>query len=262
MTATAQETYEVSDELPVTGTSVMVRSPAASIEEARAAMALRDDDQILAACHGALIKEWMYSFAIGGKQVDGISVTGAAEIARIRAEAGFPIRFPVVFPNEVRRNDRLGLEVQVTARDVRTGAESIALVFEPYFDEKGRPNTFVERKALSKAKRNAILDLVPEQQCLQLLKAAKDSASGKVGRKPQVRQVADGAKAVPVNSGYGGDAQDASAEDLAHLAKLVEHPGMKAHRAAIERRVKESPTSNTVKTAIAFCQATIDHNGQ
>ena len=37
---------------------------------------------------------------------------------------------------------------------------------------------------------------------------------------------------------------------------------MKAHRAAIERRVKESPTSNTVKTAIAFCQATIDHNGQ
>jgi len=246
MASAVEQDYEITTP-PTIGTALQIRAtPVASIEEMRAAMALKDEDQILASCNGAIIREWVYEFSIGGKPVTGISVTGAMEIARIRAEAGFPIRFPAVSAEEVQRNGVPGIQCTVTARDVRSGAEGLGLVFEPYADDKGRPNQFADRKALAKAKRNAVLDLIPEQQVLALLNAAKESAAGKVPRKPvsqdNRRQIAarPASENVKPQDPYG-DAQKASspatAEQLLEIDELLKHPAVSQYRDQLTRRI-------------------------
>jgi hypothetical protein len=215
-----------------------------TVEEARAAMAALDEDQILESCRGAVIREWQYSFRVGGQEISGISVTGAMELARIRAEAGRPIRWTNVLADPCEQNGRKGLRVTVHARDQRSGAETVAMVFEPWEDEKGRPIPFVERRALSKCKRNCVLDLIPETQILELLKAAKDFAAGKVPRKPQMRQPATQpaetpATAVPVTSGYAGEAEDATPEQMTELVHLVQDERIPAEkRSAIQGKLE------------------------
>lgn len=268
MMATAiHEDYEITD-APTIGTSLQLRAtPVASIEEMRAAMALKDEEQILQACNGAVIKEWAYEFTIGGKAVIGISVTGAMEIARIRAEAGFPIRFPVVSADEVTRNGVPGIQCTVTSRDQRSGAEGLGLVFEPYTDERGRANMFADRKALSKAKRNAVLDLVPEQQIIALLKAAKDSAAGRVPRKPNAQETRRAVPARPASENlkpqnpYGderGQADEPSAEELLEINELLKHPAVAQHREKIELRIKNNKmTHGDALTSIAALKRSI-----
>jgi hypothetical protein len=171
------------DELSVAErpTMMVVHSPAptdvATIADVRAAIAARDEQQIMAAAEGAMIAEWTYEFTVAGKTVMGLGVTGAMEIARIRAEQGYPVHFRDVFAEEITQNGVLGVRCIVKAREVRTGGEGVGMAFYPYYAErKDKPPEFdryADRKALSVAKRNAILDLVPEIQVLQLLKHRK-----------------------------------------------------------------------------------------
>jgi hypothetical protein len=156
--------------------------------EIAAAIAERDDDQLLRTMAGEVITEFFYEFKIQNKLVEGISVTGANEFARIRADAGFPIRFPPgsIDIQEVIQNDQRGLRAIATARDCRSGADGIGMCFQPWMverkvkDKQGRvtgtewvENNHADRKALSIAKRNAILSLLPEAQILVILRERK-----------------------------------------------------------------------------------------
>lgn len=192
MTGTAVAVSDPTDDAleQAVARSLVRREPMelASPAEIAAAIAQRDDDQILATMAGEVITEFFYEFKIANKLVEGISVTGANEFARIRADAGFPIRFPSgsIQAEEVTQNAVRGIRVIVTARDCRSGADGIGLCFQPWLverkikDKQGRvtgtemvENNHADRKALSIAKRNAILTLLPEAQILVILRERK-----------------------------------------------------------------------------------------
>lgn len=241
----------------------------ATIGEAHARMAALDEEQILGACQGAVIKQWQYTFTVGGKEVSGISITGAMEIARIRAESGRPIRWTNVLADPATQDGVDGLRVTVHARDQRSGAETVAMVFEPWRDPKGRPNPFVERKALSKAKRNCVLDLIPETQILELLKIAKDFAEGRVPRQPkEQRQVSAAPKrevsprvveSVPAVEGnpvqmVGGPNPYnlTTPETMREIAILVEHPANLKAKEGVAKRIERGKfnDANVAQTAV------------
>lgn len=138
-----------------------------------------DDQAFLASIVGEAMDKWFYSFPVAGKTVEGVSVVGAEEFARLRAEQGFPIRFPSgsVRAEEVVRNGELGIQVTVVAREARSGADGLGMAFYPYMVEREKngekirvADNFPDRKALSVAKRNAILDLIPIATVLTVLK--------------------------------------------------------------------------------------------
>lgn len=174
------------------GSTSLARRPVtelASPADIARAISERDDAQIMANIAGEIVDEWFYNFKIAGKPVEGVSVTGAEEFARIRAEQGFPIRFPVqeMTVEQVTQDGELGIRVILIARDVRTGQDGIGICFKPYMiprqvrDEEGRPtgryemvaDNMPDRKALSIAQRNATLALLPQAQILAVLRNKK-----------------------------------------------------------------------------------------
>ncbi len=146
-----------------------------SPEQVAAYIRQRDDEQIMQQMLGEASTAWFYEFKIQGKPVRGVSVVGAEQFARLRAEQGFPIRFPIhnLTAREVERHGEPGIEVIAIARDYRSGAEGIGMAWYPWYpprkDNKAVLDDKADRKALAVAKRNAILDLVPEHMVRELL---------------------------------------------------------------------------------------------
>lgn len=162
------------------GQLVRLESP----EHVALAMKQLDDAQIMAAIAGEVSDSWVYSFELQGKVVEGLSVSGAVEFARIRAEKGFPIRFPQgqMDVREITWRGEEGVRAIVVGRCHQSGAEGIGLAFYPwYVERKNRRTKEVERvlddkadrKAFSVAKRNAIIEIIPEDQVVALLKYRK-----------------------------------------------------------------------------------------
>lgn len=154
----------------------------------------RDDELMLAAFMGEVVDTWFYEFEIAGKKVEGVGVIGADEFARIQAERGCPI---TVVPYgisivEVARNDERGVQATVVMRDARTRRESVGVAFYPYWLKKKNGEKVyddkADRKALSVAKRNAILDLIPQEEILAVLKARKQLIAQNKVRLEGVRQ--------------------------------------------------------------------------
>lgn len=179
MTGTAIQTVEKDGfdvgERPVVSLTTFARPvEVATIEDARAAIAARNETEIMRAAEGEMISEWIYEFKVAGKVVTGLGATGAMEVARIRAEQGFPIQFREVETFETIQNGERGIRCIVRTRELRTGGEGLGMAFYPYYEKrKDGPDVadrYADRKALSVAKRNAILDLIPEVQVLALLK--------------------------------------------------------------------------------------------
>jgi hypothetical protein len=179
MTSAAHEQW---DDFPA-GTSLVRQEsnvPDLATPQQIAAFARAFDEQaFLASIVGEAMDKWFYSFPVAGKTVEGVSVVGAEEFARLRAEQGFPIRFPAgsIRAEEVTRNGELGIQVTVVAREARSGADGLGMAFYPYMVEREKngekirvPDNFPDRKALSVAKRNAILDLIPIATVLTVLK--------------------------------------------------------------------------------------------
>lgn len=132
--------------------------------------------------------EWFYDFELEGEQVEGIGLNGAMELAAFRAQQGYPIRLlNGIDLVEVERNKTLGVQATVVAREARTSREGVGTAFFPHFinvDAKGeivelragqpveirrQHDPRADRKALSVAKRNAILDLIPDEVIRTLL---------------------------------------------------------------------------------------------
>lgn len=178
---TRPEELAVGEPIPADRFMLTRREPVelANPDEIATYIRQRDDEQIMAQLMGEMISEWFYEFSVGGKQVEGISVVGAMEFARLRAEAGFPIRFPAgsIVAEEVELRGERGIRCTVIARDARTGAEGVGQAFYPWYAPRrnGPPalDDKADRKALSVAKRNAVLDLVPEAQIKAMLRERK-----------------------------------------------------------------------------------------
>jgi hypothetical protein len=159
-----------------------VQTPAIAVidgAEVPAFIRERDDEAMLSAFMGEVVQTWFYEFEVGGKKVEGVGVIGADEFARIQADRGCPITVVPYGINviEVSRNEEKGVQATVVMRDARTRRESVGVAFYPYYLKK-RDGTRTyddkaDRKALSVAKRNAILDLIPQAEILAVLKERK-----------------------------------------------------------------------------------------
>jgi hypothetical protein len=184
MTATQVREREQTASQPATASAAMtapVQTPIAVVDNVDVPALIRDRDNevMLAAFMGEVVDTWFYEFEIAGKKVEGVGVNGAEAFARIQADRGCPI---VVAPygidiRESTQNDERGVRATITMRDARTKRESVGTAFYPYFLKKrDGSRTFddkADRKALSVAKRNAILDLIPQEEVLAVLKARK-----------------------------------------------------------------------------------------
>lgn len=174
----------------------------ASPAEIQRAMQQLDAQAFLADIMGEALEKWFYSFKIAGKSIEGVSAKGAHEFARLRAEQGFPIRFPIdqVRYEETTENGELGIRAMVVARDHRSGMEGIGLGFYPHYEERSikENGTVIRvervfdrmagRKAMSVAERNAILRLIPENVILSSLKVrAQIVAENEKSRQAQER---------------------------------------------------------------------------
>lgn len=176
-----QQDLDINTPIPA-GAMVLHSEPVmqlASPQEVQAMIRQRDEQAMMASFAGEVISSWFYEFKIGGKTVEGVGVVGAEEFARIRAEQGYPITYPFngVRIAEDSLNGEIGVRATIVARDQRTGAEAIGTAFYPHYakrrDGSHEFDDKADRKALSVAKRNAILDLVPQAMILTILKARK-----------------------------------------------------------------------------------------
>lgn len=145
-----------------------------------------DEHAYLATIMEQALEPWFYAIRTNGQLVDGISVVGARELARLRAEMGFAIRLPIdqVRTEETTENGERGIRATVVARDYRSGAEGMGESFYPHYadrqieDVQGNVvgvekefDRFAGRKALGVAERNAILSHIPEHIVNAVLKA-------------------------------------------------------------------------------------------
>lgn len=137
----------------------------------------RDEDAILRAMLAEVTPDWFYEFEDENKKKAwGFGKTGVMEYARIRGELGFPIRFNPsgISVSECMRDRDRGIQATVVVRDVVSGSEGIGHAFYPHYTgDRNDPERQArnDRAALSVAKRNAILDLIPEYHVHALLKA-------------------------------------------------------------------------------------------
>jgi len=119
----------------------------------------RDEEQILAELEGKYLEEFVYQFHQGNRTVTGLSWAGIKEIAYRMGNINVDLeRFEenethfsifVKATDSERGNTRLGVYSQPKTMKRRDGSEE--------------PDQFALQKALSKAQRNAMRALMPEQ---------------------------------------------------------------------------------------------------
>lgn len=132
---------------------------------------VREETELLEFALSEATSEWFYDLELNGAEIEGVGIQGAMEFASFRAQQGHPIRLlNGIELLEVSRNATLGVQATVVAREARTSREGVGVAFFPYFTDvavdgvtKRVEETRADRKALSIAKRNAILDLIPDE---------------------------------------------------------------------------------------------------
>ena len=129
------------------------------------ALDLRDEKQVLAEIKGALIEEFVYSFAQGGREVVGLSYAGVKAVAQ--SMGGIKVGMPEIqdcgdawlvrclAEDTVRRIQMPGVGYQRKTMQTKTGET---------------PDDFAPQKATSKAVRNAIRAVIPEAVAVEMMK--------------------------------------------------------------------------------------------
>lgn len=162
-------------------TPVMTRGLALADGEVLAEFDRLDEEQILAEMQGDLLNVYVYSFQQDGQTVEGLSWAGVKEAARnyggIQVEPVTPLQV-MDDPNE---RGKVWTCI-VKAIDVRTASSRMGAASQPTKMKKRdgtlRDNDFAMQVCLSKAQRNAIRALLPEELIVRLIKAAREK--GKV----------------------------------------------------------------------------------
>lgn len=136
-----------------------------------------DDDQIMAELRGAAVEQYVYSFRQGDQTIMGLSLAGVMAVAQNLGG--------ITCGQPIWSSDEQEITCDISATDHKTGltvwgTATEARVMQTKYGPK--PDKFARGKALSKAQRNAIRKLIPEQIAVEMLKLFI------AGGKPEPRQ--------------------------------------------------------------------------
>jgi hypothetical protein len=153
----------------------------------------RDDDQIMAELRGEAVEQYVYSFNQGGSAVTGLSLAGVMAVAQ--SMGGITCGQPVfaVDDDEITcdisaTDHKNGLTVWGTATETRVMRTK----------NGDKPDKFARGKALSKAQRNAIRKLIPEQIAVEMLRQFINGGKPQRGTAPRQPAQQRPAVAAPV----------------------------------------------------------------
>jgi len=117
----------------------------------------RDMEQIKEEIYGKTIQELVYKFKQGNREVVGLSYAGVMHAARKKGN----IRVIEIKVKE--SDDKKAYEAEATARDEDNKLEMKGVARVPKYFSSGVENLFAYQIAASKATRNAIRRLLPEE---------------------------------------------------------------------------------------------------
>jgi len=127
-------------------------------------MDARDEEQVLLALRGTFLKEFVYKFPMGGRQVTGISWSGIKEIAyRVQG-------IDTEIENQKETDEAFTFIVKATNKNIDSSRLGVGV--QPKLMKRGGrdvPDPFAIQKALSKAQRNAIRGVIPEATIKQYI---------------------------------------------------------------------------------------------
>lgn len=138
-------------------------------------MERRDEAQIVEALEGRYIEEFVYEFESGGRKVVGLSWMGIQEASREYGGIVCPIE------KMMMKLTKTHVAVTIEAKDIKTGSVRIghskqsrrmSLRSGKFMDDE-----FAEQKAISKAQRNAIRQLLPQTLLKQWIERHRDGAA-------------------------------------------------------------------------------------
>lgn len=191
----------MTDKKPKLDKSIVIDDPKA--EEFQIMEAL-DDKLIVAELGGEMVKEWVYSFKLNGKEVQGLSYVGVRESVReLNKKGSYEIRIspehPPIIQKVTEGHDLYdpqvgeGFVAMVYGEDRKNGGGLWATKFEA-INKKKRDggtykNPFAYEQALSKAQRNALESLIPKTLLTKLMHAFLEAGKGKNLSEKEARDV-------------------------------------------------------------------------
>ncbi|KKN65034.1 hypothetical protein LCGC14_0485910 [marine sediment metagenome] len=144
-------------------------------------MEKRDEAQIVEALEGRYIEEFVYEFQSGGQKVVGLSWMGIQEASREYGGIECPIDKMRIEHSESH------VTVTIEAKDIKTGSVRIGRSKQALRMKlrsgKFMDDEFADQKAISKAQRNAIRQLLPQTLLKQWIERHRDGSGG--GKPPK-----------------------------------------------------------------------------
>lgn len=168
-----------------------------------------DDQAIIELMTGQTIQDYVYSFKQGGRTVEGLTLAGINEAANRRG--GIQIE-------EVNYEERDNSWIATAkAIDTITGSSRFGAYEQPKMNGS-RPDPFAFTKAIHKAQRNAIKQLIPMPVIREVLNfyLNRKAGSGNPASQPQL----------PQSSGNIANAQKAAFAIANNLAEPLEKKGI------------------------------------
>ncbi len=156
----------------------------------------RDDEQIIAHMSGELVTEYVYSFTDGGgRKQEGLSWAGVRELAQLRGNI-------VLDKPDVEDHDDF-IRVMVRATDMERNVSVWGGTHQPKYitrrDKTRTPDDFAYEKAISKAQRNAIKNLMPVTVVRSVINQLQGRSNG--GRQRQSRPASPSDRRVAEDTG-------------------------------------------------------------
>ncbi|KKN74091.1 hypothetical protein LCGC14_0394310 [marine sediment metagenome] len=181
-------------------------------------MERRDEAQIVEALEGRYIEEFVYEFESGGRKVTGLSWMGIQEASREYGGIVCPIE------KMIMKLTKTHVAVTIEAKDIKTGSVRIghskqqrrmSLRSGKFLDDE-----FAEQKAISKAQRNAIRQLLPQTLLKQWIERHR-SGTGSAAKPKEAPKAAE-KKEAPSNGGLEALMfKMESAETVADLSAII-----------------------------------------
>lgn len=122
--------------------------------------------------HPAMISEYVYEMKQGGRVINDLTAAAYHQLALNRS---------ISTVNVDREERDKGVIYTVTVRDPN-GLEKYGVAYEPYYDSRGNFDKFCLQKALTKATRNAIKQLIDATERINAIHKLKEI--GKQKEKP------------------------------------------------------------------------------
>ena len=168
-----------------------------------------DDQAIIELMTGQTIQDYVYSFKQGGRTVEGLTLAGINEAANRRG--GIQVE-------EVKYEERENSWIATAkAVDTITGSSRYG-AYEQLKMSGGRPDPFAFTKAIHKAQRNAIKQLIPVPVIREVLNFYLHRKAGSGNSRPQQQ--------IPQTAGNIAQAQKAAFAIANNLEEPLEKKGI------------------------------------